>query len=536
MLRALCMDEDCSACNIANDCADCLASADYCTEDCFFAPQDCPDCVEGATPLDPRDCPECTDCIDDPAGLEECKECTPCFDETCSLAACAAPEPCCTVPGAVSTICTLEECPGPSEFDDVSMQIANIRCCGGGTTSYGYPHEHHGLRSRGAASSAAAVHHENHPELNSFLQTYYRPDQSQPAGALSRPTSVGSSVPALSYCRSSSFESLDSSDESRRSSACVHSGLSIAAGMSMLYPCRADDCHESFDDFMKLDQHVLDTHFASTSIKKSASTLPQCDTLPYTIPCKALPPPSPLARTRTATSDGESTRTEEHSLLGEHDHQCKWLVADARGEIRPCNVLLASPRDLTEHVKFTHIGARRCEYICHWQNCDRRCKPFAQRQKIEKHLVVHTRDRRFSCSLCNYVAGDLPTLKQHVRTHTGERPFECAECGKRFSAGTSLSVHMRLHTGEKPLLCRVPGCGKRFSESSNLTKHMRTHALGRAFKCCVPTCEKSFQRADQLKRHLKTVHRDIGAFELAHFQAQHNDGVMETLAPSCPAS
>jgi uncharacterized Zn-finger protein len=191
----------------------------------------------------------------------------------------------------------------------------------------------------------------------------------------------------------------------------------------------------------------------------------------------------------------------------ETHHRCKWLIEDANGKLGPCGLCLPTVEELTKHITDMHVGSRKKSYACMWQGCEREHRPFAQRQKIIRHLVTHTGDRPFVCKECGYQCSQESVLEQHMRTHTGERPFQCTVCDKAFSASTALSVHMRTHTGYKPLVCKFPGCNKRFSESSNLAKHMRTHSADRPHVCEVPGCGRAFQRQDQLKRHAAKVHK-----------------------------
>jgi hypothetical protein len=93
---------------------------------------------------------------------------------------------------------------------------------------------------------------------------------------------------------------------------------------------------------------------------------------------------------------------------------CQWTSPT------PCDMRFTSLEDLTLHISDAHVGSGHSSYMCSWRSCDRRHRPFAQRQK----------------------------LMRHIQTHTGDKPYECAMCKKRFSESKIMTQHMRTHSGK----------------------------------------------------------------------------------------
>lgn len=172
---------------------------------------------------------------------------------------------------------------------------------------------------------------------------------------------------------------------------------------------------------------------------------------------------------------------------------CKWELE--LGE--PCGKSHLLAGDLQNHL-IEHIGLGRSEYHCRWIGCDRHHgKVFVQRQKLLRHIYIHTNYKPCKCQVCGLSFATDAMLQQHLRTHLGEKPYVCNVCGKRFAANSSLSIHHRVHTGEKPLVCKFPGCNKRFSELLNLTKHMKVHEK---HECEV--CGQLFEKKSMLTTHM----------------------------------
>lgn len=180
---------------------------------------------------------------------------------------------------------------------------------------------------------------------------------------------------------------------------------------------------------------------------------------------------------------------------------CLWEVGvDNMGNPIKCSKIHDSAGDLQHHLISEHIGSGKSSYSCDWVGCNRHNGHiFTQRQKLLRHIHIHTKYKPCKCDICGASFAVDSMLKQHLRTHSGEKPFSCSICGKKFATSSSLSIHNRVHTGEKPLVCKWPGCNKRFSESSNLTKHMKIHL--KIYRCEV--CGIEFDKKPIYTKHMK---------------------------------
>ncbi|MCL4140779.1 UNVERIFIED_CONTAM: hypothetical protein GTU68_005921, partial [Idotea baltica] len=65
------------------------------------------------------------------------------------------------------------------------------------------------------------------------------------------------------------------------------------------------------------------------------------------------------------------------------------------------------------------------------------------KSSVDTHLKYkHTKEKPFSCNVCNYRSAQKIDMTRHLRIHTGEKPYECPHCHAKFSQKTSLSAHL----------------------------------------------------------------------------------------------
>ncbi|QGN16442.1 protein AZF1 [Kluyveromyces marxianus] len=239
--------------------------------------------------------------------------------------------------------------------------------------------------------------------------------------------------------------------------------------------CQWDDCTQPYENLLDLQTHVLKDHVTLQEPDMLSCKWLDCD-FNTSDPCCMVNHVNGkhginfdvkiLDNSTVARQASAHKQLHEESQL----HVCKW---------RSCSDVFNSSKDLNEHIEDVHVPKGLSSYICEWQGCQ---KTFVQRQKLLRHLKVHTKYKPFKCHECGKCFNTQDILTQHLRIHSGERPFKCHLCPKSYSSSSSLRIHLRAHSGEKPLSC--PICSKRFNESSNLAKHIRTHG-----KECKANCK-----------------------------------------------
>jgi hypothetical protein len=90
-----------------------------------------------------------------------------------------------------------------------------------------------------------------------------------------------------------------------------------------------------------------------------------------------------------------------------------------------------------------------------------------------KHQITHSRERPYSCDMCNKSLKQKDGLKIHLSTQSGEHPYVYHICHKSFTFQYKMKCHEHIRTGFRPDSCNV--CNKSFNHKSALKARLRIH-------------------------------------------------------------
>lgn len=144
-------------------------------------------------------------------------------------------------------------------------------------------------------------------------------------------------------------------------------------------------------------------------------------------------------------------------------------------------------------------------YVCKYCN-----KCFQRRTVFVKHKRIHTHPRQCVCELCGKRFNDNGTLKTHrLLIHIKDRKFKCVICNQSFALKPTLDKHIRRHmrreNGEKEFTC--DRCGMKYRDKSSLNRHITSKHSGVALKAQCELCGKAYTSTTNLLKHKRAHHR-----------------------------
>jgi KRAB domain-containing zinc finger protein len=177
----------------------------------------------------------------------------------------------------------------------------------------------------------------------------------------------------------------------------------------------------------------------------------------------------------------------------------KHMLIHTKEKLHKCDICgeaFAHGYSLKEHKMNHSLVADGKPYKC--QYCD---MVFKHASYLKRHESIHTGERPWTCETCGKCFRTKWHLTSHNKSHSGDRPHQCELCGRAFGHRCDLKQHMLVHTGERPHVCEQ--CGQSFKSSSHYWQHMRRHSGEKRHKCTYEDCDKAYTTPYELQRHLQ---------------------------------
>lgn len=192
------------------------------------------------------------------------------------------------------------------------------------------------------------------------------------------------------------------------------------------------------------------------------------------------------------TSDNELCTECGKFFNKRHPHTCVH-------KIKPYSCNICGKRCVNEASLFSHS-------IVHDANYEHKCKycyaTFKTKADKRSHEQIHvTEEKPYQCPHCSEAFTKYKQRKNHMVVHKGV-PLKCDICGIEFYRASVLQRHLAVHTGEKRYKCSV--CQRGFNQAGHLKSHMRLHTGERPYKC--QHCDKCFNHNVSLKSHIQRYH------------------------------
>lgn len=149
--------------------------------------------------------------------------------------------------------------------------------------------------------------------------------------------------------------------------------------------------------------------------------------------------------------------------------------------------------ELAKHKKCVHLGIKD-------HKCDECGKEFARKDKLNRHLLIHSPNRpTYPCPFktftgCAKTFYRKDKLQRHIFAHSKEKPYKCDTCSKLFARKDNLTEHTRIHTGEFKHRC--PVCNKGMGGPKKMLLHVQQKHSGAneiipekptMVACCLPS-------------------------------------------------
>ena len=183
-----------------------------------------------------------------------------------------------------------------------------------------------------------------------------------------------------------------------------------------------------------------------------------------------------------------------------------------------CKEVFSDGNCLLHHLKSQHDEMNRFSR----GTCLLCCRNFKKKGYLENHLISHG-DKKllYKCPHCDKIIFKYKSaLDKHILMHSDDRSFVCTVCKKSFKRKYNLSSHViNFHSDKKPFKCKI--CSKSFKTKGSLKKHFNGHS--EKTKCSI--CHKAIEQknATDTKEHPYACSRCEIHFIHSNSSASHTE-------------
>ena len=192
-----------------------------------------------------------------------------------------------------------------------------------------------------------------------------------------------------------------------------------------------------------------------------------------------------------------------------------------------CDADFSTLKLLSEHKNKYHVKFGK-EQKSEIKKCEECNKIFSNPQNLQDHIVnYHTKAYPHICDLCGrgFTIHNMGRLQEHrqicgVKKLKEIQQWDCTECGKTFAALHRFKRHIIFHTKAKKFPCS--DCGRVYADKNNLKNHVlllhpsSAHQFEKEKKYSCDLCEQKFVKKIEVEEH-KVKDHGHSYFELCGY-------------------
>ena len=164
-----------------------------------------------------------------------------------------------------------------------------------------------------------------------------------------------------------------------------------------------------------------------------------------------------------------------------------------------CGIKYTSKSSLELHIGRDHATSKPSI------PCPHCSKMFYTQSHLSQHNSQCHGIKKFLCTLCDYQAVNKSRFNKHMLSHSDERPYPCSMCSLKFKSKVDLKKHeLKVHLQPEVRNHKCNYCGKGFKHHSNLREHIKLHTGDWAATCKI--CDKNFAQLCNYRLHMRKNH------------------------------